>query len=164
MALLAVESGRNSSNTNEFFRDFLSLMKNDEFRRFREKHMSSSVDTKSSLMFMSLYETVSDVYSQFMDEDLPDEVAVSLLRAFMKKRQFRRQIVRTVSSYLDSSEANDSLGERIRSIILKDFHLEDQTCQLPLVGYTRTAPPAETDPKNPGEALVSSSDSTTDGM
>ena len=121
------------NDENEFFKDLLSLMGNLEFVQFRQKYMASGVDAQSTIMFMDLYETVADVYETMMGESLPDDVASSLLKAFMRKAEYRKPLVSTLCAFFDGNKDRSFVMERMRAIVTRDLRLRDDNSESSLL-------------------------------
>ena len=101
-----------------FMSDLLALMKTDEFKRFQGRHMSNSVESKTSLMYFELYRAIESIYRDMMDEDMPDEIAQAILQSIMRRRDYRKSLIGTVMNYLESSEAERDLKEKVKELLL----------------------------------------------
>ena len=59
-----IKKGTKTIEENEFFQDLTTLMEDETFVRFFDKHMSNWIDVKSSITYMKLYQEFQDKFEE----------------------------------------------------------------------------------------------------
>ena len=49
---------------------------------------------------------------------MPDEIAQAILQSIMRRRDYRKSLIGTVMNYLESSEAERDLKEKVKELLL----------------------------------------------
>ena len=93
---MAMEKGSKSLENNEFFQDLTTLMENETFTRFFNKHMNDWIDVKSSVTYMKLYQELREKYKEINGEELDKRLVVYMLCQIMRDKQLRPLSIRTV--------------------------------------------------------------------
>ena len=101
-----------------FMTDLMNLMKTEEFKRFQKKHMTNSVESKSSHVYFELYRAISQIYQEIMGEEIPDEMSRAILQSIMRRGNYRKPLITTVLNYLEGSNKQDVLCEKIKDLLI----------------------------------------------
>lgn len=79
----------------------MMLMHSDGFCNFYHKHMRSSLDFKTSLVYIELYQQIQTIYRHYTGKEIsPDDMQV-LLRECMRRKEYRAPLVRLVKEYAE---------------------------------------------------------------
>jgi len=91
-----IKKGTKTIEENEFFQDLTTLMEDETFVRFFDKHMSNWIDVKSSITYMKLYKEFQDKFEELSNEKLDKSIIVFLLCQIMRNKQLRPLSIKTV--------------------------------------------------------------------
>ena len=91
-----IKKGTKTIEENEFFQDLTTLMEDETFVRFFDKHMSNWIDVKSSITYMKLYKEFQDKFEELSNEKLDKSIIVFLLCRIMRNKQLRPLSIKTV--------------------------------------------------------------------
>jgi hypothetical protein len=91
-----IKKGTKTIEENEFFQDLTTLMEDETFVRFFDKHMSNWIDVKSSVTYMKLYKEFQDKYEELSNEKLDKSIIVFILCQIMRDKQLRPLSIKTV--------------------------------------------------------------------
>jgi hypothetical protein len=91
-----IKKGTKTIEENEFFQDLTTLMEDETFVRFFDKHMSNWIDVKSSVTYMKLYKEFQDKFEELSNEKLDKSIIVFLLCQIMRNKQLRPLSIKTV--------------------------------------------------------------------
>lgn len=116
--------GKEILTENSFFRDLISLVSTPEFKKFRENHMKPHLEV--SIIYFELYELLEKYYKQKMDEELPVELAVILLKNIMNKREYRRPFVNVITKYIKEDTNRKKLENDLHNVLFQKIKLLDR--------------------------------------
>lgn len=91
-----IKKGTKTIEENEFFQDLTTLMEDETFVRFFDKHMSNWIDVKSSITYMKLYKEFQDKFEELSNEKLDKSIIVFLLCQIMRNKQLRPLSIKTI--------------------------------------------------------------------
>ena len=102
---------------NTFFEDLMRLMHSDGFRNFYNKHMGSSLDFKTSLVYIELYQQIETIYRHYTGKEIsPDDMQV-LLRECMRRKEYRAPLVRLVKEYTEDRVTREHLESQMVGVL-----------------------------------------------
>lgn len=105
-----IKKGTKTIEENEFFQDLTTLMEDETFIRFFDKHMSNWIDVKSSVTYMKLYKEFQDKYEELSNEKLDKSIIVFILCQVMRNKQLRPLSIKTVDD-IYKDEKKDFFNE-----------------------------------------------------
>ena len=100
-----IEGERILSN-NDFFQDLVTLMENDQFKKFFKKHMSNWMEVKSTVIYMKLYDEFKSKYKKITKEELESSIVVYLLSKLMRDKDLRPFSIRTIDKHYEKGKGN----------------------------------------------------------
>ena len=103
---LALKEGKKKLENNDFFQDLCTLMENEQFKRFFDKHMSNWTEIKCSVTYMHLYNQFKIKYKELNDDELDKHLAVYLLSKIMKDKTLRPWSITTVDKMLNEKKVD----------------------------------------------------------
>ena len=98
--VVSLSTGGKIMRDNKFFGDLIALMNTSAFKTFRENHMSK--DIQASLIYFEIYEMLKTFYIEKTGVDIPDDIAVELLKTIMDNREYRGPLISILRAYIDS--------------------------------------------------------------
>jgi hypothetical protein len=93
---ISKKEGERMIKENGFLKDLVSLMENQEFKRFFKKHMSNWVEVKSTVIYMKLYDEFKTKYKKITDKELEESIIVYLLSRIMRHKELRPFSIKTI--------------------------------------------------------------------
>lgn len=101
-----IQEGNRKIEENEFFQDLTTLMENQTFIRFFDKHMSNWIEVKSSITYMKLYKEFKDKYKKLTNEELDKSIIVFLMCQIMRDKHLRPLSIKTVDDVYNNKKKN----------------------------------------------------------
>ena len=92
-------SGKKILKDNQFFRDFTSLMRNDEFKQFYQNYFKDWSDIQTMIFYMKLYTTIEDAYFAQYKEKITDELITFTLHKIITTTEMRKMAVELFKNF-----------------------------------------------------------------
>lgn len=89
----ATQSGKKILKDNPFFKDFTSLMRNNEFKQFYENYFKDWSDIQTMIFYMKLYTTIEDAYFSQYKEKITDELMTFTLHKIITTSKIRKMAI-----------------------------------------------------------------------
>jgi len=118
----AILIGKKKLEKNDFFQELCILMENKQFKQFFDKHMSSWMDIKCSIVYMHLYRQFKIKYKKLNDEELDKHLAVYLLSKIMCDKTLRPWSIATIDKMLTNKKTD--FFEEFESIMVANKGLK----------------------------------------
>tara|TARA_Y100000591_G_C21366399_1_gene466609 strand:+ start:91 stop:489 length:399 start_codon:yes stop_codon:yes gene_type:complete len=115
--------GQRILSENNFFKDLVKLMENEEFKTFFRKHMCDWVSVKSTVIYMKLYDEFKTKYKNITDSELQESIVIYLLCKIMRNKDLRTFSIKTIDN-IYSDERKDFFQELENFIDKKQLTLE----------------------------------------
>ena len=109
------ESGDCLLQTNPFFKDLCSLMRNKEFKRFYDEHFHSWNDIECIVFYMKLYTTIEYEYEKRFETKITDSLMTYTLHEIMSNLETRRAAMALFKNYESDITINQS--QPLRSLL-----------------------------------------------
>ncbi len=100
-----IDKGKRILDENNFFKDLDSLM-NSEFREFYNKYFKDFTDTKITLLYMKLYETIQIEYYDKNKVPIEKELLAYIISNLMSDAEIRKKIIESFNNYSENSSRN----------------------------------------------------------
>ncbi len=100
-----IDKGKRILDENNFFKDLDSLM-NSEFREFYNKYFKDFTDTKITLLYMKLYETIQIEYYDKNKVQIEKELLAYIISNLMSDAEIRKKIIESFNNYSENSSRN----------------------------------------------------------
>tara|TARA_Y100000591_G_C21408445_1_gene486366 strand:+ start:132 stop:554 length:423 start_codon:yes stop_codon:yes gene_type:complete len=85
----AVKSGSKMLKTNPFFKDFTSIMRNEEFKQFYNNYFKDWSDIQTMIFYMKLYTTIEQSYYSKYQSPISDELMTYTLHKIITTKEIR---------------------------------------------------------------------------
>jgi len=99
----SIKNGKKILSKNDFFQDFIGLMKNIEFDNFYNKYFNNWSDIQTMLFYMKLYKAVEYGYNDKFKKPIEPELMTFILHKIMTDTALRRSAVQIFNSFKESS-------------------------------------------------------------
>lgn len=83
-------SGSKILSKNNFFKDFTSLMRCSEFRKFYDNYFNDWSDIQTMIFYMKIYSTIEDLYYNKYQEKIGDELMTFTLHKIITTTETRK--------------------------------------------------------------------------
>jgi len=114
--------GNKMLDENEFFRDLVALMENEQFKNFFKKHMFDWTSVKSTVIYMKLYNELKTKYKKVTNDELEQSIVVYLLTKIMRDKTLRPVSIKTIDKLYENGKG-DFFNELENHINKKDNEL-----------------------------------------
>jgi len=115
--------GSSILESNKFFNDLCSLMKNREFINFYDEYFKDWSDIQCMIFYMKLYMTIEYEYKQRYNIEITDNIMAYMLRQIMSTNKTRCFALDMFKDFKDVCHANTG---SFRSLLnFEDFHKQD---------------------------------------
>ena len=85
-----IYEGKNILKENIFFKDFTSLMRNQEFKKFYNEYFNDWSDIQTMIYYMKLYSTIEDLYFKKYNSKISDELMTYTLHKIITTKETRQ--------------------------------------------------------------------------
>jgi hypothetical protein len=110
-------------NENKFFRDFISLMNNKEFKFFYETYFHDWTDTQTMIFYMKLHSTIEYEYYTRYNCNISDEIMAESLYNIISNTQTRKIAMQLFNDFKVDYNASSSFRSLIKFDINSDSTL-----------------------------------------
>lgn len=93
------EEGQKILNKNNFFQDFTSLMRNNEFKKFYYNYFKDWSDIQTMIFYMKIYSTVEDLYYSQYKKEISDELMTYTLHKIITTQETRKIAVEIFKNF-----------------------------------------------------------------
>ena len=93
------EEGQKILNENNFFQDFTSLMRNNEFKKFYHNYFKDWSDIQTMIFYMKIYSTVEDLYYSQYKKEISDELMTYTLHKIITTQETRKIAVEIFKNF-----------------------------------------------------------------
>ena len=91
--------GQKILNKNNFFQDFTSLMRNNEFKKFYHNYFNDWSDIQTMIFYMKIYSTVEDLYYSQYKKEISDELMTYTLHKIITTQETRKIAVEIFKNF-----------------------------------------------------------------
>jgi hypothetical protein len=91
---------------NNFFKKLDDVMSDHVFKSFYDEYFRNFTDIKTVIMYMKLYESLTNVYKINMNQDMPKELLVNTMKNIMEEKDLRRSTVQSFQTFVESNKQN----------------------------------------------------------
>lgn len=91
--------GQKILNKNNFFQDFTSLMRNNEFKKFYYNYFKDWSDIQTMIFYMKIYSTVEDLYYSQYKKEISDELMTYTLHKIITTQETRKIAVEIFKNF-----------------------------------------------------------------
>ena len=95
------KKGSKILQSNGFFQDLCSLMKNNEFRHFYTTYFNDWSEIQCMIFYMKLYSTIQYEYSKRYNEEITDTLMTYMLHKIMTTSETRKYAFDLFQNYKD---------------------------------------------------------------
>ena len=95
------KKGSKILQSNGFFQDLCSLMKNNEFRQFYTTYFNDWSEIQCMIFYMKLYSTIQYEYSKRYNEEITDTLMTYMLHKIMTTSETRKYAFDLFQNYKD---------------------------------------------------------------
>ena len=99
----SIQKGTKIFSQNDFFQDFIGLMKNIEFDNFYKKYFQNWSDIQTMIFYMKLYKAVEYGYSVKFYTPIEPELMTFILHKIMTDTLLRKSAVKIFDSFKECS-------------------------------------------------------------
>ena len=99
----SIQKGNKILSQNDFFQDFIGLMKNIEFDNFYKKYFQNWSDIQTMIFYMKLYKAVEYGYSVKFYTSIEPELMTFILHKIMTDTSLRKSAVKIFDSFKECS-------------------------------------------------------------
>ena len=99
----SIQKGTKIFSQNDFFQDFIGLMKNIEFDNFYKKYFQNWSDIQTMIFYMKLYKAVEYGYSIKFYTPIEPELMTFILHKIMTDTSLRKSAVKIFDSFKECS-------------------------------------------------------------
>lgn len=85
-----IYEGKNILKENIFFKDFTSLMRNQEFKKFYNEYFNDWSDIQTMIFYMKLYSIIEDLYFKRYNSNISDELMTYTLHKIITTKETRQ--------------------------------------------------------------------------
>lgn len=89
---------------NNFFKKLDDVMSDHVFKSFYDEYFRNFTDIKTVIMYMKLYESLTNVYKTNMNHDMPKELLVNTMKTIMEEKDLRRSTVQSFQTFVESNK------------------------------------------------------------
>lgn len=95
--------GKELIKKNEFFNDLSEIMTDDKFTKFFDKYFKNSLDIKTTVVYMKLYNEIKEKYKELTDDELSKYVNIYLLHHAMTNDNIRKTVLNATIEHLEDN-------------------------------------------------------------
>jgi hypothetical protein len=99
-----VKKGKKILKTNPFFTDFISLMKNTQFKYFYENYFKNWSDIETMIFYMKLYKFIESEYEIRYKKEISDEIITYMLDYIIKTSKLRKSAIESFSKFKENDK------------------------------------------------------------
>lgn len=108
------KTGFNILKNNNFFKDFISLMNNTEFKQFYDIYFKDWTDIQTMIFYMKLYSTLEYEYSNRYNCQISDELMTESLYNIISNTQTRQVAMQLFDDFKVDYNASSSFRSLIK--------------------------------------------------
>jgi hypothetical protein len=108
------KTGFNILKNNNFFKDFISLMNNTEFKQFYDIYFKDWTDIQTMIFYMKLYSTLEYEYSSRYNCQISDELMTESLYNIISNTQTRQVAMQLFDDFKVDYNASSSFRSLIK--------------------------------------------------
>lgn len=105
----SIQKGNKILSQNDFFQDFIGLMKNIEFDNFYKKYFQNWSDIQTMIFYMKLYKAVEYGYSVKFYTSIEPELMTFILHKIMTDTSLRKSAIKIFDSFKECSMADKEI-------------------------------------------------------
>lgn len=99
----SIKKGSKLLNENNFFKDFINLMRNVEFNDFYKKYFQNWSDIETMIFYMKLYKAIEYGYNSKFYSNIDDELMTFTLHKVMTTTKLRKTAIKLFREFKETS-------------------------------------------------------------
>jgi len=103
-SLVKKESDNILNDENNFFKKLDDVMRDPIFKSFYEEYFKNFTDIKTVILYMKLYESLTNVYKNNMNHEMPKELLVYTMKTIMEEKDLRRSTVQSFQNFVENNK------------------------------------------------------------
>ena len=107
---------QNDKGEPSFFSELATLMDDGAFKDFYDKYMNTTLEMKSTILYIELYQNIEKFYSQLTGQKIPKKYMTDILKECIRRKSYRKPLTTVIESYFKSEVTRDQLNQCIENI------------------------------------------------
>ena len=112
-----VKKGNELLIENEFFYDLCELMEDEKFVNFFRKYFTNWPEIKSTVIFIRLFQEISNKYKEIKHEDLDKSITIFIIWKIMRDKNLRPLTIGAINKHYESPNKWVSLFDEVDAFI-----------------------------------------------
>ena len=120
---LSVKDGEDLLENNSFFKDLSELLETPQFTKFLHKHMNSTGEIQSSMIYIKLYDSIKRrlPIQLLEDPETTKKLITIILYNFITNSKYRKNVIQTTIDHMDSGSNKDLIDCISRKILYEKY-------------------------------------------